>query len=82
MQTLKILLIMILVTFCSPISANQDKDIFVLNHGWHSGIVLKTKDINNSVLHVDSILKNYQYLEFGWGDEAFIKIQSHPFGRH
>jgi uncharacterized protein (TIGR02117 family) len=73
MPTLNILLIIILITFCSPIFANQYKDIFVLNHGWHSGIVLKTKDINNSILRLDSNLDNYQYLEFGWGDEAFYK---------
>ena len=73
MQTLKTLLIMILIIYSSSIFANEDKDIFIVNHGWHSGIILKTKDINNSVLQVGSVLKKHQYIEVGWGDEAFYK---------
>ncbi|MCK4974757.1 MAG: DUF2459 domain-containing protein, partial [Sulfurimonas sp.] len=71
MQTLKILVVIIFLFFSSTVFAN--KDIFVVNHGWHAGIVLETEDINNSAWQIDSLFKKYKYIEVGWGDEAFYK---------
>ena len=73
MQTLKTVVVVIFLFLNSSIFAKENKDIFVVNHGWHAGIILKTEDINNSVWQIDSLFKKRQYIEVGWGDEAFYK---------
>jgi uncharacterized protein (TIGR02117 family) len=73
MQTLKTVVMIILLFLCTSIFANQHKDIFVVNHGWHTGIILKVEDVNSSTWQMDSFLKKHQYVEVGWGDEDFYK---------
>ena len=53
--------------------AGQYKDIFIVNHGWHAGIVIKTTDINISIWNIDSSFKKFEYMEVGWGDKDFYK---------
>jgi len=73
MQTLKTLVAVAFLFLSSPVFANQHKDIFIVNHGWHTGIILKTDDINSSAWQIDSLFKKHKYIEVGWGDEAFYK---------
>ena len=79
MQTLKTLtktlftVVIICLFLFSSVFANQYKDIFVVDHGWHTGIILKTEDINSSAWQIDSFFKKYKYIEVGWGDEDFYK---------
>lgn len=73
MQTLKTVLVVIFLFLYSSIFAKGNKDIFVVNHGWHTSIILKVEDINSSVWQIDSVFKKHQYIEIGWGDEAFYK---------
>lgn len=47
------------------------KTIYVVGHGWHTGLVLRTRDIQPEILPE---IRNYQHTEFvelGWGDEGF-----------
>lgn len=73
MQTLKIVTVVIFLFLYSSIFAKENKNIFVVNHGWHADIILKVEDINSSVLQIGPVFKNYQYVEIGWGDEAFYR---------
>lgn len=59
--------------FCTSVFADANKSIIITDYGWHAGIVLKTEDINTSLLHIDPSLQSYHYIEFGWGDADFYK---------
>ena len=64
---------MLIIFFISFVSAGYSKDISVINYGWHAGIVLKIKDINNSILEIEPMFKKFNYIEVGWGDEDFYR---------
>jgi len=63
----------IFLSIISFIYADNNKDIFVINHGIHAGIILKVEDINSSIWKVDTMFKEFEYIEIGWGDEDFYK---------
>ncbi|MCW8894407.1 MAG: DUF2459 domain-containing protein [Sulfurimonas sp.] len=73
MQTLKTAVVIIFLLLSSSIFADDKRDIFVVNHGWHAGIVLRMIDINSSAWKVDPFFKKHKYIEVGWGDEDFYK---------
>lgn len=71
-----------LILFLSIISfvyAESNKDIFIVNYGWHAGIIVKVEDINNSVWEIDSLFKEFEYIEVGWGDEDYYKNSDPSF---
>lgn len=78
MKSLKRVFI-ILLFISSPVFADQLKNVFVVNHGWHAGIVLKVEDVNSSDWRIDSFFKGHKYVEVGWGDEAFYKSSNPSF---
>ena len=48
-------------------------DIYIVNNGWHTGIVLKTSELS---CHGKSDLKRfakYPWVEVGWGDADFYR---------
>lgn len=68
-----ILGIVLFLSLFNSTFAGEHKDIFIVNYGWHAGIIIKVKDINSSVWNVDPFFKKFEYLEVGWGDEDFYK---------
>lgn len=44
------------------------RSAFVVNHGWHSAIVVKRADIPEALLPESRDFPDAQYLEIGWGD--------------
>ncbi len=55
------------------------KTIYLVNHGWHVGIVLLRNDSVDSNLAVAEDFPNAQYLEIGWGDWGFYQTPDpHP----
>ncbi|HXG50686.1 MAG TPA: DUF2459 domain-containing protein [candidate division Zixibacteria bacterium] len=52
-----------------------NKRFFVVSHGWHSGIVIKTAEIRARVLPEIADFPGADYLEFGWGDRDYYQ---HP----
>lgn len=50
-----------------------DGDIFVVNHGWHTGIVIPSKSIIARIPVLKERFNNTPYLEFGWGDKGFYQ---------
>ncbi len=60
----------------SPNLFESDKNgvsIFVVNHGWHTSIVLPVLSEFTRDYLIAAQNKHYQYLEFSWGDEDFFR---------
>ncbi|MFV1983097.1 MAG: TIGR02117 family protein [Thiohalomonadales bacterium] len=48
-------------------------DIYVVNHGWHTGFVIPAWLIQSRIPELEHRFKNIPYIEFGWGDEGFYQ---------
>jgi uncharacterized protein (TIGR02117 family) len=53
-------------------------EVFVVSHGYHAGIALRRSDIskltdNPALLAISTRFANYEWIEFGWGDEGFYR---------
>jgi uncharacterized protein (TIGR02117 family) len=55
-----------------PPQSPQNKRVTVVNHGWHSGIILSRADAAEG-LRVFKEFEEARYLEIGWGDEAYYQ---------
>ena len=62
-------------TFSSENEIIDFKTIFILKHRWHTGIIIKTDDVKNSISAVANDFKNTQYIEIGWGDKNFYMAE-------
>lgn len=51
----------------------RTKSIFILDHGWHTGIVVKISDIPGLLLPEKNDFPKERFLEIGWGDEDFYQ---------
>ena len=49
------------------------KDVAVVNIGWHTGIALKTADIDRARIPESETFENFSWIEFGWGDRDFYQ---------
>ena len=56
-------------------SASGDKKIYVLNHGWHTSLVIPAKDIMGDLPELKNRFGNTPYIEFGWGDRGFYQAE-------
>lgn len=79
----KLLLIIsvITITNCSylrdwrylPQSDNDKKEIYVVSHGWHTGIVVSSKNISPELSFLFPYFDRAEYFEIGWGDKGFYQ---------
>jgi len=53
--------------------AKLDGDIFVVSHGWHTGIIIPSKLITKRIPGLKTRFAGAAYLEFGWGDKGFYQ---------
>ena len=51
------------------------KTIYIVGHGWHTGIVLPVRDISPEIWPEVRDYQNLDYVEFGWGDEGFYRAK-------
>jgi uncharacterized protein (TIGR02117 family) len=56
-----------------PQPAGKSIEVYVVQQAWHTGIVLKTADMNADDWPELIYYSHYNYVEFGWGDEAFYQ---------
>jgi len=60
-----------------PSQSAPAKIVYVVNQGWHTGIVFQRSDIDTAIWQA---LKNdtsgFQYLEVGWGDADFYQAEN------
>ncbi|KAA3618597.1 MAG: TIGR02117 family protein [Calditrichaeota bacterium] len=57
------------------IASGKAFKIFVVNHGWHTGIIIPARDINLRIPQIEQTFSDASFLEFGWGDEGFYRSQ-------
>jgi len=79
------LLLMSLVSACSTLpksvkpyenaESSGSQPVFVVSHGWHTGIVFPRKAILNHVPSLSDRFPTGEYLEFGWGDKGFYEAK-------
>jgi len=50
-----------------------DHRIYVVNHGWHTGIVVPAPPLQKAIPELERRFADSPYLEFGWGDEKFYQ---------
>jgi len=53
--------------------------IYIVNHGWHTGIILPAGSIFDQVPELQTRFKDADYLEFGWGDKGFYQADEITF---
>jgi uncharacterized protein (TIGR02117 family) len=56
-----------------PKKCEDNKTIYVDSHGWHTGIIVKTKDIKGYLDDLAVDFNGANYLEIGWGDKGFYQ---------
>jgi len=56
------------------------RSVFVVNHGWHSAIVIKKADIPEAVLPELRDFPDAEYLEIGWGDWDYYQAPDPGLG--
>lgn len=54
-----------------PGPAEPVKAIYVINHGWHTGIAVRRADIPEGVWAEHTEVADSEYLEVGWGNREF-----------
>ncbi len=59
---------------------DSEKTIFLVNHGWHAGIVLKQSDIPSSLWPESKDFSNARYIEVGWGDKDYYQTPDPHLG--
>lgn len=57
----------------TSITRQKGQDIYVVNHGWHTGFLLPASDLNNELPEIAARFNTAQWLEIGWGDRGFYQ---------
>lgn len=55
---------------------DTSKTVYVVGHGWHTGLVLRTSDISPDVVPEIRDFEDTHFVELGWGDEGFYRARS------
>ncbi|MGM0378050.1 MAG: DUF2459 domain-containing protein [Bacteroidota bacterium] len=52
--------------------------VFVVQQAWHTGIIVKTEDINEDIWPEISRYTSEKYVDISWGDEKFYQAEGRP----
>jgi uncharacterized protein (TIGR02117 family) len=58
-----------------PAADAPRKTIFVVSHGWHTGLVLPKADLREAKWPMLQDFPHAEYLEFGWGDAGYYPAE-------
>ena len=61
--------------FAIEIDKFAENEVYVVNHGWHTGFVVPTSFIHKAVPELKHRFENAPYIEFGWGDNEFYQAE-------
>lgn len=59
----------------------SDRTFWVINLGWHSGIVVRSEDLNEEMRKSLAPVSSLPYIEFGWGDKDFYMSTEYSWGK-
>lgn len=60
--------------------AIRSHPIFVVSHGWHTGLVVPTSYLNQAIPELKERFGDAAYYEIGWGDKEFYQAQEITIG--
>ena len=74
-------LLTIFITFgflypCGLNAADSLHTIYVVDHGWHTGIIIRSAQIDTTYQDMIKYFPRGEYLEIGWGDADFYQNPS------
>ena len=90
MKAILLIVILSLLVACSskpyvvkyiemPDVAGQEK-IYIVSHGWHTGIVVSAKIIQNQLPELKERFGDIPFIEFGWGDKDYYQAKETSTG--
>ena len=53
----------------------RDQRVHVVSHGWHTGIILETENLNHLIPSLAKRFPDCDYYEVGWGDAGFYQAE-------
>ena len=76
------MLVLVIFTGCAgsyswqalPESSEDERTIFVVSHGWHTGLILPYEPLS-ALLDLEKVMGESTYYEFGWGDADFYQAE-------
>ena len=74
------MLIIAKICLATEIDPSKENEVFVVNHGWHTGFVVRTSDIQQKIPELKQRFGNAKYIEFGWGDNEFYQAEEISIG--
>ena len=57
-----------------PDSSEDERSIFVVSHGWHTGLILPYEPLS-ALPDLEKVMGESTYFEFGWGDADFYQAE-------
>lgn len=58
-----------------PTGVGDVKPIYVISHGWHTGVVISGEDLGDELSFLADDLGPAAYYELGWGDKGFYQSE-------
>lgn len=56
-------------------SGTRSTEVYVVSHGWHTGLVVPSEKIFESLPELKQKFSQFAYIEFGWGDKDFYQAE-------
>ncbi|WP_324080703.1 DUF2459 domain-containing protein [Geomonas sp.] len=58
-----------------PATKAEERSIYVVSHGWHTGVVLSREELGAQLGFVSQYLREGRYYEFGWGEAEWYQAE-------
>jgi len=58
-----------------PDTKEEETFIYVVSHGWHTGIILAQENLGKDFEFLNSNFGSNPFYEFGWGDKGFYEAE-------
>lgn len=64
----------------AEMEAERGEKVYVVSHGWHTGLVVSARPIQDQLYPLRVRFGDTPYIEFGWGDRAFYQAEEATAG--